>query len=82
MARNAKRILVITIGIIFVVFGFLGLVLPFLQGIIFLTIGIILLSLCFPKIRFGINKHTIRYPRLFRTVTKIQGWVMKLTGEI
>ena len=82
MQRNFKRAFVITIGFIFLFFGVIGLVLPFLQGIIFLAIGIILLSLCLPKFRFWVNKHTIRYPRLFAVITKMQGWIMKLTGEI
>jgi len=35
----------------FIIFGLVGLVLPFLQGILFLAIGFILLSLWSPRIR-------------------------------
>ncbi len=82
MQKKAKRILVIAIAIVFIFIGLIGLVLPFLQGIFFLAIGIILLSLCFPKIRYWINKHAIRYPRIFSVITKMEAWIMKLTGEI
>jgi len=82
MHKKVKKIIVLTIGIIFILFGLLGLALPFLQGIIFLAIGLILVSFCFPKIRLWINKHTESYPRLSSVVTKMETWIMKFIGEI
>jgi uncharacterized membrane protein YbaN (DUF454 family) len=82
MKRNIKRMAVLTIGIIFIIFGFFGLVLPFLQGFIFLAIGFILVSLCFPKVRFWLDEHTKNYPRLSKIVKKAEMWIMKITGEI
>lgn len=82
MQKKAKKILVLTIGIIFIIFGFFGLVLPFLQGFIFLAIGLILASLCSPKIRLWVNQHTVRFPRLFALINKIETWLVKFIGEI
>lgn len=82
MRKKAKKILVLTVGIIFIILGLLGLALPFLQGIIFLVIGFILVSFCFPEIRPWVNKHIKRYPRLFTTIDKIEKWMTKIIGEI
>ncbi|MFA6076794.1 MAG: PGPGW domain-containing protein [Candidatus Paceibacterota bacterium] len=82
MQKKIKKFIVLTIGIIFILFGLLGLVLPFLQGIIFLVIGLILVSLCFPKARMWVNKHTQHHPRLFRIANKIEMWAEKFIGEM
>ena len=44
MARLIKRIAVLTLGWLFILFGIVGLVLPVLQGVLFLLIGLALLS--------------------------------------
>jgi uncharacterized membrane protein YbaN (DUF454 family) len=80
--KEAKKVLVLTIGIIFIILGLLGLALPFLQGIIFLVIGFLLVSFCFPEIRPWVNKHTKRYPQLLTTIDKIDKWMIKIIGEI
>ena len=82
MQKKIKRVIVLTIGIIFVIFGVLGLFLPFLQGIIFLFIGLILLSFSSPKIRTLIEKHTNKYPHLFALIKKTENLVTKIFGEI
>ncbi|MEX2455647.1 MAG: PGPGW domain-containing protein [Rhodospirillaceae bacterium] len=44
MPKPLKRVLILTTGWFFVVLGILGIFLPILQGLLFLTIGLILLS--------------------------------------
>jgi len=44
MLKHTKRALVLIVGVFFVLFGIIGLFLPFLQGILFLVIGALLLS--------------------------------------
>lgn len=82
MKKKAKKILVLTVGIIFIILGLFGLVLPFLQGIIFLAIGFILVSFCSPKIRLWVNKRTEGYPHLSSAINKIERWLNKIVGEI
>lgn len=77
-----KKVLVLTIGIIFILSGLLGLFLPFLQGILFLIIGFMILSLYFPKIRLCIHKHAEKSPRLFSLINKAEKWIEKFIGEI
>ena len=59
MQKHAKRILVLTVGIIFILLGLVGLALPFLQGILFLIIGF-LLSLTLLSANTHINEKTHR----------------------
>jgi uncharacterized membrane protein YbaN (DUF454 family) len=80
--KNAKRILIIGVGIFFILLGLMGLVTPFLQGFLFLFIGLFLLSFTSPKIRFWIDKHTVKYPHLFELTKKIEKWMTKIIGEI
>jgi len=80
--KKVKKVFVLIIGIIFIILGLLGLVLPFLQGIIFLAIGFFLLSFYFPKVRFWIKKHTEHYPSLSSAINKIEIWINKIIGDI
>ena len=82
MKKKVKKVLVLIIGIIFIILGLFGLVLPFLQGIIFLAIGFFLLSFYFPKIRLWINKHTEKYPYLSKKIKKVEVWMTKIIGDI
>lgn len=80
--KSAKRILVIVIGIFFILLGLIGLFTPFLQGILFIFIGIFLLSFSSQKIRLHIDKYTARYPHLFEITKKVEKWMAKIIGEI
>ena len=44
MRRHLKRILILSIGSFFILLGIVGLFLPFLQGILFLIVGLVILS--------------------------------------
>lgn len=82
MKRKIKKIMVLTAGIIFILLGLFGLFLPFLQGILFLIIGFLILSLYFPKIRLRIQKHAEKSPHLFSLINKAEKWIAKIIGEI
>ena len=82
MKRKAKKILILAIGIIFIILGIAGLFLPFLQGILFLVIGLILISLCFPNMRPHIKRHAERQRHVSSAVNKVEEWIAKYIGEI
>jgi uncharacterized membrane protein YbaN (DUF454 family) len=82
MNRKVKKVLILIVGIIFIILGLFGLVLPFLQGILFLIIGFILVSFYFPKVRLLMKKHVERHPHLSPTINKIEAWIVKFIGEI
>jgi len=82
MPKEIKRILVLTAGVIFIILGILGLALPFLQGILFLIIGLILFSIASSKARRWTESHTIRYPKLHAFVEKTEKWMTGIIGTV
>ncbi|MEI8174556.1 MAG: hypothetical protein WCG28_01245 [bacterium] len=82
MRRQAKKIFILATGITFIILGLIGLVLPVLQGVLFLIIGFILISFYFPKVRLLIKKHVDKYPHLSPVINKIETWIIKFIGEI
>ena len=63
MKKSAKRYLLLALGWIFIFLGILGLFLPILQGILFLAIGLIVLSRRSPRVRLFNQKMGQRYPK-------------------
>ena len=82
MRKKLKRTAVLIAAILFILLGFAGLVLPFLQGFLFLAIGLILLSLLSPAVRVFMYKHTVRFPRLHKIVENTEQWVIKYIGDV
>ena len=62
-------------GVVFVVLGVLGLFLPFLQGILFLGIGLLLLSADIRPIRRLVLGQMRRHPRRYRLLRKAHRWL-------
>ena len=63
MARSRKRYIVLGLGWFFVALGVLGIILPVLQGILFLLIGFILLSRESAWAQRQLEKLKTRYPK-------------------
>lgn len=68
MARIVKRIAVLALGWGFILLGIVGLVLPILQGILFLLIGLALLSSESEIARRILERLRARYPGLSRRI--------------
>ena len=78
--KELKRILVLTLATAFLLLGLAGLVLPVLQGWLFLAISALLFSMYSPRIRRWLDTHTVKYPMLHKFVTCAQGWTEKVFG--
>ncbi len=78
--RKLKKYFIITLGVLFILIGLLGLVLPVLQGWFFLGIGALLLSMYSPGIRTWMDRHTTKVPRLHAFVGRAHGWTTKVFG--
>ena len=63
MTLALKRKFLVAGGWIFLVLGVLGLFLPFLQGILFLLVGLILLAKAQPRFRLLKMRMKKRYPK-------------------
>jgi uncharacterized membrane protein YbaN (DUF454 family) len=59
-----KRVLVLMVGWSFVLLGIVGLFLPILQGILFLLIGLFILSTEYIWAHHLLERLRVRYPRL------------------
>lgn len=80
MLKKTKQTLVLVLGVLFILFGLVGLVLPFLQGILFLIIGVLLLSAYSPSIREKFQSYTRRYPKLHYWVLRAEAWIERIIG--
>lgn len=63
MTPTLKRKLLMAGGWVFLALGVLGLFLPFLQGILFLLVGLILLAKAQPRFRLLKMRLKKRYPK-------------------
>ena len=79
MNKNLKRGLVLAAGFIFLVLGFIGLALPFLQGFLFIAIGLVLLSIASPTVRAWVEHYTRKFPKIHGFVEKV---VKRITDVI
>jgi uncharacterized membrane protein YbaN (DUF454 family) len=75
--KKAKKMLILVIGLTFVLLGLLGLALPFLQGILFLIIGIFLLSFSLPKFQRWIKIKLQGSPKLLNILERTEKWFDK-----
>ncbi len=78
--KRLKKYFIIALGILSILVGLAGLILPFLQGWFFLAIGALLLSMYSPGIRTWMDKHTVKYPKLHAFVERAHGWTTKVFG--
>lgn len=82
MKEIIKRILILALGWFFIIFGIIGLFLPVLQGILFLLIGLVILSRASKTVRNWLEKLKNRYPKfgyyLDKAKETVRGWKKKI----
>ena len=85
MTSSIKRILVLIVGWSFILLGILGLFLPILQGILFLLVGLIILSSEYVWAHRLLTRLKERFPRLGRTAdqatVKAAAWLRRISGQ-
>lgn len=74
------RYSLITLGILFLIFGIIGLFLPILQGIFFLLIGFYILSFTSRRLKRTIDAHLSRYPRAKRAYDRYSAKIEAIFG--
>ncbi len=75
--RDLKRLIFVVLGWIFIVLGVVGLFLPILQGLLFLFVGVSLLSLGSPRMRLMRQRLGQRYPAIRRGEHKARAWLKR-----
>jgi uncharacterized protein len=63
MRRKVRQWSILATGWIFVLLGVVGLFLPLMQGVLFILIGLVLLSAVSPRARLAIQRIRRRWPR-------------------
>ena len=80
MKKIAKRVLLDTIGWLFIVFGVVGIFLPFLQGILFIIIGVYFLSLHSKYAHGKLHALRFRFPKVFGPVDRMDAKIRSFFG--
>jgi uncharacterized membrane protein YbaN (DUF454 family) len=79
--KQLKRIVVIVVGWAFILLGIVGLFLPILQGILFLLIGLLILSTEYVWAHHLLNKLRARFPKISEHLDharmKAERWVKR-----
>jgi uncharacterized protein len=85
MAQKLKRIAVIIVGWVFLLLGIAGLFLPILQGVLFILIGLIILSTEYVWAHRLLGKLRERFPKLGRIADdashKAYAWLRRISGQ-
>ncbi len=85
MTQTLKRGLVLFAGWSFILLGIAGLFLPVLQGVLFLLIGLIILSSEYVWAHHLLNKLRLRFPKLGavaeRASEKATAWLHRIHGS-
>jgi len=76
-----KRIVILIAGWIFIALGVAGLFLPFLQGILFLLIGLVILSREYSWARRILGKVRTRFPKLDHLIKAAHEKASSILGQ-
>ena len=82
MIKHTKRTFIFLIGILCVVIGLAGLILPIIPGLVFLAIAVIIFSLFFPSIGEKARHHTVKHPKLHAAIERLEERVRNIVGEL
>ncbi len=82
MKRHVKRTLVAILACVCLLLGLAGLVLPVLQGLLFLAVSVVLFSILSPTIGQWAESHTRKYPKVHTVVKKVEAWLRRVIGEV
>jgi hypothetical protein len=82
LKRVIKRWTILTLGVAFLILGVLGLFLPVLQGILFLLIGMILLSRESEWVRRHVERLRARHPGIARTLDTAEARAERLWQRV
>lgn len=80
MKYHTKKIFIQTLGLFFILLGVAGIFLPILQGILFLIIGLLLLSVYSEWARRQLDRMGSVHPKAAYWVARIERWVYRVFG--
>ena len=85
MKSRTQRILILIAGWSFILLGIVGLFLPILQGVLFIVVGLIILSSQYAWARLLLTKLRARFPKIGRAAdqaaAKAATWLQRLSRQ-
>ncbi len=85
LKSHTTRILILITGWTFILLGIAGLFLPFLQGVLFLLVGLIILSSEYVWAHRLLTKLRERFPKIGRmadqATAKAAAWLRRISGH-
>jgi len=81
-SRDRRRWARLVAGWTFVLLGVAGLFLPILQGVLFLFVGITLLSLASPRVRLARMRLGARFPAFRAGHERARVWLRRRRGQV
>jgi uncharacterized protein len=85
MNRQAKRVLILITGWSFIALGIVGLFLPILQGVLFILVGLAILSSEYVWAHHLLARLKQRFPRVAHTADEASRraatWLKRLSGQ-
>ena len=85
MNRHVKRVLILIVGWGFLLLGIVGLFLPILQGVLFILIGLIILSSEYVWAHHLLTKLRDRFPKIGKVADqaseKAKAWMHRLSSQ-
>lgn len=82
LTAQLKRKLYLIAGTFFVLLGVLGLFLPILQGVLFLLVGLALLSKGSSRVRALKQRFKRRYPEWGAKMDRAEAWARELRARV
>lgn len=81
MKGFARHGAIIFIALVLIIAGVAGLVLPLLPGILFIVVGLLLLSAYSPRFEFWLHEQTKKYPPFHKMVLDLQAFIERIIGK-
>jgi uncharacterized protein len=73
-----RHAFLIIVAVLLIILGLLGLILPFLPGILFILIGVMLLSAYNPRFEFWLHEQTKKYPPLHKVALEFKAFIERI----
>jgi uncharacterized membrane protein YbaN (DUF454 family) len=76
-----RHTVIILVALFLILVGIVGLILPLLPGILFIVVGLLLLSAYNPRFEFWLHEQTKKYPPLHKMALELQAFIERIIGK-
>ena len=76
-----KHTVIIFLAIVLIIVGLAGLILPVLPGVVFILVGLLLLSAYNPRFEYWLHEQTKKYPPVHKMALDLQAFIERIIGK-